>query len=322
MVRHAAVAVEKRKAEGVRRKLIDMNILRKDLKIKRDDRFVYFPVLAIPEIDEAKYVGEIEFEESKNKSYIELLQEEGIELDSVSIDFIGDIAVIRCDERISTKLAEILIKAHNSTKAVYLDRGVRDEYRIRDLKFLSGRKETETVHVENGVRLKLDISKVYFSPRLAGERMRVARKVGEGERIIDMFTGVAPFPLVIAKHANPSKIYGIDINPYAIKYAIHNVKINGFDSIIEIIQGDAGEVVKSLPYADRVIMNLPHKSKEFLDIAVEKGKIIHYYEILERNKIEERKRQIEKWYGVEITESRIVGSYSPSKQKVVFDITV
>ncbi|MCD6512841.1 MAG: class I SAM-dependent methyltransferase family protein [Thermoplasmata archaeon] len=322
MAKHMAAVAQKQDAEKVRKKLMEMNAMIRGLKVRRDDKYVYFPVMAKPRIEGVSYIDEMDFEENKNKSYIELSKEKRIPLDSISIDFIGDIAVIRCDENISSSLAEILIKSNKSVKAVYLDRGVKEEYRVRELKFLAGKDVTETIHIENGVRIKLDIAKVYFSPRLAGERMRVARKVIDNEVIIDMFTGVAPFPLVIARHGSPSKIYGIDINPVAVKYATENVKMNGFDGIIEILHGDAGEIIKNLPDADRIIMNLPHRSREFLSAAVEKGRIIHYYEIVERDKIDKRMEEIEKEYGVKVESKRIVGSYSPSREKVVFDIIV
>jgi hypothetical protein len=42
---------------------------------------------------------------------------------------------------------------------------------------MSGEKRTETTHKENGVNIKLDVEKCYFSPRLSQERLRIAKLV-------------------------------------------------------------------------------------------------------------------------------------------------
>ena len=72
---------------------------------------------------------------------------------------------------------------------------------------------------------KLDVKKVYFSPRLATERKRVADLVSDGEEILDMFAGVGPFPFVIAKEKSVD-ITAVDINEVAIQYLNENIKIN------------------------------------------------------------------------------------------------
>ncbi|MCD6331539.1 MAG: class I SAM-dependent methyltransferase family protein, partial [Thermoplasmata archaeon] len=251
--------------------------------------------------------------------------EKGIDLESISIDFIGDIAIIRLnDKSIAKEVADAIMKTNKHIKTVCIDRGVKEDYRIRDVEIIAGEKRTETMHIEYGLKIKLDVAKVYFSPRLSMERMRVAKQVKENEIVIDMFAGVAPFSLLIAKVAKPKKIYAIDINPVAVKYAIENVKLNKMENIIEVIEGDAKDVLPNLPDADHVIMNLPHKSFNFLPLALEKGRILHYYEIMERGKIEERiekiKRKAEEKYNVEVKNVRIVGSYSPSKQKIGMEI--
>jgi len=87
---------------------------------------------------------------------------------------------------------------------------------------------------ENNIRLKLDIEKVYFSPRLSLERMRIAelvntsksresknKKSEKKEDILVMFSGCAPYCCVIAKNAKTkvNSVIGIEINPEGHKYA-------------------------------------------------------------------------------------------------------
>jgi len=321
-VKIPCVKVSKKKAEKIRRKLIEKNLLLKGYRVERDEKFVYFPVKEEVEGYEIVYR---EMRKIERKSYEDILKEKGIDLESISIDFIGDIAIVRLNnESIAKEVADAIMKTNKHIKTVCIDRGVKEDYRIRDVEIIAGEKRTETMHIEYGLKIKLDVAKVYFSPRLSMERMRVAKQVKENEIVIDMFAGVAPFSLLIAKVAKPKKIYAIDINPVAVKYAIENVKLNKMENIIEVIEGDAKDVLPNLPDADHVIMNLPHKSFNFLPLALEKGRILHYYEIMERGKIEERiekiKRKAEEKYNVEVKNVRIVGSYSPSKQKIGMEI--
>ena len=320
-MKYLCLAVPKKRAEQIRQKLIKMNLLVRNVKIERDNEYVYFPVKE--EVDfEGCFVVERDMEEIERESFREVLKKRGIEIDALSIDFIGDIAIIRAvEEEKAIAVAEAIMKTNKRVRAVFLDKGVREDYRVRAVHHLLGEKKTETIHVEYGVRIKIDVAKAYFSPRLAAERMRVAKKIREGSIVIDMFAGVAPFSLVIAKYAAPKKIYAIDKNPYAVKYARENVRINGVESIIEVIEGDAKEIVPKLPEANHIIMNLPHRGFEFLPLAMEKGEVLHYYEIMERGKIEERVKEIKEigkklGYGIEIKNVRVVGSYSPAKQRI------
>ncbi len=312
-MRCLCVAVPKKIAEEIRKKLIKKNLLIKNLKVKRDIEYVYFPIKEKIEIEGCKILEE-DFEEIERKSYEDILLKKGIKIESIAIDIIGDIALIKLkDERYAEDVADAIMEANEHVKVVCLDRGVKEDFRIRNIEIIAGENRTETMHIEYGIKIKLDISKVYFSPRLSAERMRVAKQVKENEIVIDMFAGVAPFSLLIAKYSKPKKIYAIDKNPYAIKYAKENVRINKINNI-EVIEGDAKEVLPNLPNAHHIIMNLPHKSFEFLPVAIKKGKILHYYEIIDRKKIEERLEEIKK-FGVKIKNLRVVGSYSPSKDK-------
>ncbi len=313
-------------AEKIRKKLLKENLLIKNLKVKRNGKFVYFPIKKAISIEKCRISRE-NFEEVKRKNYEEILEKKGIKIESISMDIIGDIAVIRLKNEENVKeIANAIMETNKHVKVVCLDRGVKEDFRIRDIEIIAGENRTETIHIEYGLKIKMDISKVYFSPRLSTERMRIAKQVKKNEIVIDMFAGVAPFSLVIAKYSKPKKIYAIDKNPYAIKYAKENVKINKIDNI-EIMEGDALEIVQNLPKAHHIIMNLPHKSFKFLPVAIKKGKILHYYEIIDRGKIGERTKEIKEiakklGYEIEIKDVRKIGSYSPSKVKVGMDLYV
>ncbi len=235
-----------------------------------------------------------------------------------SFDIVGDVAIIKYRDDLDVEeLADYILKKHKNVKNVAVDYGVIGETRVRNVKLIRG-NTTETIYKEFGVRIKVDVAKVYFSPRLATERWRVAKDVEDGEVIYDMFCGVGPFTLLIAKHKNV-EIYASDINPHAIEFLKENIRLNKLSRITPIL-GDAAIVWKSLPKVDRVIMNLPHSSYMFIDYALnilKKGGTINYYEILPKdfNLYQRFERK-----DLKIINIRRVHEYSPAK--TLFSLTL
>ncbi len=231
-----------------------------------------------------------------------------------AFDLIGDIAITKIRERDrAISLADALTETHPNIRGVFLDKGITGPFRLRDLELLRGEPATITQYRENGVIFRLDVSKVYFSPRLATERMFVSREVREGEKIIDMFAGIGAFSLNIAKIQNAS-IVAIDSNPDAIQYMKESIVLNRLIGNIEPVCGDSLEIIDTLPDADRIIMNLPHESHRYLIKAIEKlskNGILHYYEILDMKGIEERMEEF-RGLGLSIIKKREVHGYSSS----------
>ncbi len=241
----------------------------------------------------------------------------------VSFDIVGDIAIVkyRVDMDME-KIADEIIKRHKNVKNVAVDYGVFGEERVRKIKLIRG-TTTETIHKEFGIRIKVDISKVYFSPRLATERWRVVQRVRDGEMIYDMFAGCGPFSILIAKYRRV-KIFASDINNYAIFYLIENIKLNKVKNIYPLLN-DARKIVDKIPKVDRIIMNLPHSASEFLSYALRAIKIggeIHYYEILPRDyEIESRFDELG-FNNLKIIDVHRVHEYSPAKTLYSFLLKV
>jgi len=205
-----------------------------------------------------------------------------------SIDFVGEIAVVEVPPELESYkkvLGEAILATHKRTNMVLAKLGaVKGDFRLREFEVLAGEGKTETIHKEHGCIYYLDIAKVYFSPRLANEHNRVASQVREGETVIDMFAGVGPFSILIAKKHVTVKVYAIDKNPDAITYLKRNIEANRVQGKVTPILGDAKEIIKERlkGKADHIIMNLPEKAIEYVDAACEaikpKGGTIHYYE--------------------------------------------
>lgn len=211
-----------------------------------------------------------------------------------SIEFVGEIAIIEIPpelENYKGLLGETVLTMHKRVHTVLAKAGaVKGVYRLRDFEVLAGEGKTETIYREHGCTYHLDLGKVYFSPRLSQERLRVASQVKEGETVIDMFAGVGPFSILIAKKRTNVTVCAIDVNPDAVSYLKRNVHVNHVEGKVKPILGDAREVIKKElgEIADRVIMNLPERALEYVDAACAAvkpdGGILHYYEFTNASK--------------------------------------
>lgn len=326
------VKVHRRKAEEVRKRLLEIGVLAKGYSVKREGEYVLFPVI---EPVEGFEVVEEEFEriEVRPHSYREVVDvpETLKPLLPSSFDIVGDLAIIELPGELMPYgkcIGDAILKVHRHIKGVFAKGSkILGTHRVRELIPLAGERRSETVHRENGIKLKLDISKVYFSPRLATERMRVFKKTGDGEVVLDMFAGVGPYSILLAKRAK--LVFACDINPWAIKYLEDNRELNKLENVIPIL-GDVREVAGRIK-ADRVIMNLPKFAHEFLKeamMSVKAGGIIHYYGFShEKNLFEEHEGRImlaarELGREVRILERRRVRPYAPYQFNIAIDFAV
>ena len=214
-----------------------------------------------------------------------------VPLVSKSFDVIGDIAIIELSpttEPFEKNIAEALMKVHKNVKTVYSKAGpITDNQRLRPLHHVLGAARTETVHKEQGCRFKIDISKAFFSPRLSSEHKRVAEQVRPSECVVDMFAGVGPFSILIARRLEDVQVNAIDANPEAVELIRENTKMNRVQDRVRVWAGDARTIVKDnlQGIATRVIMNHPSQAREFLEPACETlrrdGGILHYYTFAE-----------------------------------------
>src|SRR5207249_10944271 len=124
-----------------------------------------------------------------------------------------------------------------------------------------------------------------------------AQQVKPGECVVDMFAGVGPFSILIAKRLNDVQIHAIDANPEATRLIGENATMNKVQDRIKVWSGDARVVIKNnlAGTATRVIMNHPSQAREFLEPAREAlgtdGGIVHYYTFAEVADSESRARK-------------------------------
>ncbi|MFX1606590.1 MAG: class I SAM-dependent methyltransferase family protein, partial [Promethearchaeota archaeon] len=219
--------VAARHGERTRKALLEHNLLDLDYKILSQDRAIFMPLRqeVQSEIIDALLgsihyeTGEMGFEPLSHspKNLTEALENhltpDELELVPRAYDLIGDIAVLEIPDELSRHkelIGRVFHEVHKNFSTVLAKKGaISGTTRIREYQYLAGEVKTETIHVEYGCRLAVDLSKAYFSPRLLEEHNRIAHLVKDNELVVDMFCGVGSFPIHIAKQRN-AHIIAID----------------------------------------------------------------------------------------------------------------
>ena len=204
-----------------------------------------------------------------------------------AFDIIGDIVVVDVPPQLKpyqNVIGDALLKTQKNAKTVLAKAGdIGGVYRLREYAFIAGENKTQTIHKEFGCQYHIDVAKAYFSPRLSHEHERVAGQIQAKEVVVDMFAGVGPFSVLIAKRNDEVKVYAVDINPDAFELLEENVRANKVENQVFPILSDVRTVAATtlVGVADRVIMNLPETAIDFVDAACKiikpEGGLVHFY---------------------------------------------
>ena len=253
-----------------------------------------------------------------------------------AFDQIGDIIIVRIPDSLIPKkkiIGKALLEQVKTANSVfYQSSPVEGDFRTRNLELIIGDKKTETEYKENGCRFIVDVEKAFFSPRLSTERERISNLVNDNDVIINMFGGVGMFSLLAAKKKSCT-VYNIDINPVASKLCEENIKLNKLKGNVISLNGDATEIIKEQlrDKADRVLMLLPERSDEFLDIAISslrKNGVIHYYSHIHAEKKQDAPKLSEEHFlninkiQAKIMTSRVVRPVGPRFYQTVVDVKI
>ncbi|MBJ35703.1 MAG: hypothetical protein CMB62_03780 [Euryarchaeota archaeon] len=322
LINHLKVTNDR--AEEAKEFLKDKGYLNSNYLPIKGDNFVLWPLIVesvpfegkIIRCDGIKYV-------KQSRDYRSKLNDEIRDLAPRSFDIFGEIAIIKLVDDLRNyekEIAEALLLSHTNVRTVCLDSGVHGEFRLRDLRLIGGENNFVSIHKENGMEFEADISKVYFSPRLATERERISSLVQHGEFVLDAFAGVAPFSISLAKKG--CKLLSLDSNPEAKKWALKNFSNNGISKNQYNFYNSKFEDFdfKSKKF-DRIIMNNPTNCLHYLEKAlnlVAKNGTIHFYNICPKDETFSITNHINSDY--ECIGKNIVHAYSPSSSLFAFDI--
>ncbi len=205
------------------------------------------------------------------------------------------------------ELGTALLDLHGEADTVLADEGIENDgaagtYREPRTRLIAGDRDTETVHVEHGVRYGLDPTAVMFSPGNQAERVRMGEVCEPDEHIFDMFAGIGYFTLPMARAG--AKVTATELNPTAFRYLVENAMANGVADRIDAYMTDCRELTTEIA-ADRIVMGYygtPTDDEEsngdreneaytFLDdalTALAPGGVVHYHEATPEPRLWER----------------------------------
>jgi len=222
-----------------------------------------------------------------------------------SHEFFGDMMIVRIDdsiEKYASKIAQAKLLSHPFIRLVLSDGGVLGELRIRDLKPIGARKDTELyfenipseltntkVSVkESGRYISCDPQVAYYSTKLQTERLETLRFAKELRKdlnrplaVCDPFCGVGPaLSTLIAEEDLVERILASDLNAAAVELLFENLQrwdkreyptestpIEQYYDDRIVGQADATKLSGNSKYSgkwDLVLVNLPHRTIEFL----------------------------------------------------------
>jgi len=293
-----------------------LGIMNKALIIRRDEAFLCIPLTGQPDEATLEKLNQIPNLHLSNGDFQEKAKTEKTLTEALSnqlppnllailphsLDVIGDIAIIDIPPELKAHealIGQAILKTQKNVKTVLAKAGdISGTFRVRDYTFIAGENKTTTIHREYGCQYHVDVAKAYFSPRLSTEHQRVASLVKSGETVVDLFAGVGPFSVIIAKTCKDVKVYAVDLNPEAVRLLEENVRFNRVEGRVYPVLADAREIAqtKLKGAADRVIMNLPETAIGFVDATCQAikptGGTVHFYAFVRQpDTIEDVKQQ-------------------------------
>lgn len=346
------------------------NFLDIHYRISQNEQYIFAPLIEAVKLEAiqapSEFINDLEIcENSANifkmvarKKHHKMIREELLskippELHGIlpnSFDIIGSVAIIDLNRENLVPLHPYLLDIGNyilesnpNIQTVFEKAGnIQGVYRTRDLNFVCGKNNPITTYKENGCKFRLNVQKIFFTPRLSFERNRIAgmdTNYNTTGAIWDMFCGVGPFFIQIAKKHPHVKVFATDINPEAIEYANENIRLNKINADVNCFTQDVREIHRTPQFFEmkgkvsRIIMNLPEKNLEFIPILPDfihpNGCLVHIYQFSEKSDpFTDAKQKLSTALLkaglklVKIKLQRIVKPYSPALDTTVIDAVI
>ncbi|XP_002124503.2 tRNA (guanine(37)-N(1))-methyltransferase isoform X1 [Ciona intestinalis] len=165
----------------------------------------------------------------------------------------------------------LLDKIQTARTVVNKHQNIDNKFRNFEMEVIAGENNFITRIVEHGRKFEFDFSKVFWNSRLSTEHQRISHLVSESDVVFDVFAGVGPFAIPIAKKG--CVVYANDLNPESYRWLLHNVALNKTKA--KCFNSDGREFIKTelrnylltrSPHKVHVLMNLPAIAVEFLDV--------------------------------------------------------
>jgi 23S rRNA (cytosine1962-C5)-methyltransferase len=178
-----------------------------------------------------------------------LINGDGDGLSGLVVDRFGDVLVVQiltagADRMRATIVAALIELLHprsiteRSHGAVRKQEGLDDHFAV-----LAGESVTETMAVENGIKIKIDFEHGQKTGYFLDQRdnRAVAGSIASGARVLDAFCYQGGFSLA-ALTAGASKVVAVDTSARALEIARQNLELNEYPaSAVEFVHGEAGK---------------------------------------------------------------------------------
>lgn len=241
-----------------------------------------------------------------------------------SATVIGDIAVLSLSPDAGACPASIgdaiMAKRRHIRTVLNKTTTLEGDHRVARYDVLAG-GGTVTVLREFGFSYTLDVGEVFFNPRLASERMRVASQVAFGEHVLVPFAGVGPF--VVPAAARGARVVAVEKNPAACRFLSENCRGNGVEGRVEVRDVDVSLLAgMHLPSFDRAVIPTPYGMDGMLHLLaplVRPKGTIHFYTFKKRHQIHGLERRFAE-EGYDLLAARRCGNVAPCVSRWVFDL--
>ncbi|GIX80200.1 hypothetical protein CDAR_610171 [Caerostris darwini] len=175
-------------------------------------------------------------------------------------------------------IGEVLLdKFSNIRTVVNKAQIIENEFRNINIELLSGEPNFEVLVKENNNQFAFDFSKVFWNPRLSNEHNEIVKKTNSGDLVYDVFAGVGPFAVPLAK--KKCHVHANDLNPDSFKWLCHNSKLNKVTNYLHPYNLDGKEFIQTIiknglidfwktnkdDNQVHILMNLPASALEFLE---------------------------------------------------------
>lgn len=272
------VKVPLKDAQKVKKELLSSGRLQDGFYPLKENGFVYFPV------EDGDVEKELTPRTSKSiipfRDALEnVLSSSEMQEAKTAFDALGTIAIIEIPDSLNNKaklIGETLLESNPTIKTVLRKTSIHDGvYRVQERSYLAGVNTQVALYKENGVDLEVNVSEVYFSVRLSTERTRISKLVKEGEEILVMFSGAAPYPCVFSKKTLAKSIVGVEINPAGHSFGLKNLIRNKIHNV-ELFCGDVRDVVPNL-YKYMIGLKASNDDKQIQTRLALKPKVFEFY---------------------------------------------
>jgi tRNA (guanine37-N1)-methyltransferase len=175
-------------------------------------------------------------------------------------------------------IGQILLDKIKGARTVVNKTDIIDNtYRNFKMEILCGEDHMLAQVRENHCTFEFDFSSVYWNPRLCTEHERIAKNTKQGDILYDVFAGVGPLAIPVAK--KKCTVLANDLNPDAHKWLEHNAKLNKVNELLQTFNKDGEVFIKEDVKSDmlqrwqnrdfrnstmHITMNLPAMAVTFL----------------------------------------------------------